>query len=135
MKLQTISAVILLSLSLSSFAAPAKPSSCVSVPAIQAVGVGIMTNEGGAWYGHVESNNYSTNEEWSFNIGSFMAVDESEARDKAVNALSSLTYLQGPVSIKLDGRDSWVCIYKDTSGHRAGMITPVVPSRSWINRI
>ncbi|HAT3977615.1 TPA: DUF4949 domain-containing protein [Legionella pneumophila] len=128
MKLKIINAILFLSLSQFSFAAPhEKPNSCPSVSGLQAVGISEVVQEDGLWYGTVKSNNYDTNDKWTFAIGAFKATDENDAKQQALRALNSLTFETGPVAFNVEGQDRWVCLYKDSFGHSAGTITPVMP--------
>jgi hypothetical protein len=134
MKLQIINTILFLSLSQFSFAAPPeKPSSCPSVAGLQGVGISEVIKEDGLWYGAVKSNKYDTSAEWTFAIGAFRATDENDAKQQALRAVSSLTLEIGPVPFNVEGQDSWVCLYKDSSGHSAGAITPAMPFlHSWV---
>ncbi|STY28339.1 hemin binding protein Hbp [Legionella wadsworthii] len=128
MKLQVMNAVLLLSLSQFSFGAlPPKPNACPSVSALKAIGVSDMIKEDGQWYGAVQSNNYNTTDKWTFVIGAFRATDESDAKQQALRAINSLSFLSGPEAFNMDGQDSWICGYKDRSGHTAATITPTMP--------
>lgn len=129
-----MNALLLCSLSQFGFAAnTTKPTSCPSVPALQAIGSIDTVKENDQWYGAVKSNNFGTQDQWTFAIGSFSATDENDAKQQALNAISSLTFITGPVAFNVEGQDRWVCLYKDSSGHTAGTITPVMPTfRSWI---
>lgn len=126
MKLRIMNTVLFLSLSQFSFAAsPPKPNSCPSVSALQTIGVTEIIKEG-LWYGAVKSNNYDTNDKWTFSIGNFKATDENDAKQQALQAVSALTLQTGPVAFNINGQDSWVCVYNDRAGHLASAITPTV---------
>ena len=135
MKAKIISAALLLSLSQISFSDPAKPNNCPTVTALQAVGINFMHQDGDIWYGSVASVNYDTNETWSFVIGEFKATQENDALVKANKALSSLTLTQGPLPFNMNGKDSWVCLYKDQSGHLASAVTPTMDVASLAKQI
>lgn len=134
MKLQIMNALLFLSLSQFSFAAvPEKPNSCPSVSGLQAVGVSEVIKENGFWYGAVRSNSYDTNDQWTFVIGAFRATNENNAKQQALRAVDSLIFDKGPMAINIEGQDSWVCLYKDSSGHSAATITPAMSYlHSWI---
>ena len=126
MKVQLIGAILLISMSQFSSAAFAKPDSCPSISALKAVGVTQIVHDEGLWYGAVQSAKYDTNDNWTFTIGQFEAKNEHEAKAQALNALSSLTLEQGPVSFTVEGIDSSICLYKDHAGHTAGTVTPIM---------
>ncbi|WP_419421469.1 hypothetical protein ACNVED_16200 (plasmid) [Legionella sp. D16C41] len=51
-----------------------------------------------------------------------------------LRAINSLTFEAGPLPCNVEGPDSWICLYKDGSGHAAATITPVIPYlHSWIS--
>lgn len=139
MKLQIISAVLLVSLSQFSFAANApKPNNCPTVSALQTVSITYVeqNDENGLWSAGVLSNNYQTNEKWSFAIGEFNATNEIDAKHQATDSLLSLKLQQGPLPFKINGEDSWICLYSDGSGHTAGAMTPPVDTlRSLVTHI
>lgn len=127
MKVQVINTVLFLSLSQFSFAAPPeKPKSCPSVSGLQAVGVSDVIKENGLWYGAVRSHTYDTNDKWTFIIGAFRASNENNAKQQVLRAVDSLVFEKGPMAYEVDGQDSWVCLYKDKSGHSTVTITPTM---------
>jgi hypothetical protein len=134
MKLQIITTILFLSLSQFSFAVqPDKPNNCPSVSGLQDVGVSDLVEENGFWYGAVKSNNYDTNDKWTFIIGAFKASDKNDAKQQVLHAINTLTFEAGPIAFNIEGQDSWACLYKDSSGHSASTITPVMPYlRSWV---
>ncbi|KTD56580.1 hypothetical protein Lsan_2740 [Legionella santicrucis] len=134
MKLKVINTILFLSLSQFSFATPPeKPNSCPSVSGLQAVGISEVIKENGLWYGAVRSNSYDTNDQWTFAIGAFRATNENDAKQQALHAVDSLIFERGPIGIDIEGQDSWVCLYKDRSGHSAATITPAMAYlHSWI---
>ncbi|KTC85438.1 DUF4949 domain-containing protein [Legionella drozanskii] len=135
MTAKIISAALLFSLSQISFSAPEKPNNCPTVAALQGVGINFMHKDGDIWYGSVASVNFDTNETWSLVIGEFKAKHEKDAQAKANEALSSLTLTQGPLPFNMNGKDSWVCLYKDQSGHLASAVTPSMDVASLAKQI
>lgn len=131
MKLQVISAFILLSLAQFAFASPsAKPNRCPSVSAIKNVGFTTIAKAKGLWYAQVQSNHFQTDEEWSFIISGFKAANKSDATNQVTNAMNSLyLYQEDPFpSHQPDGVERWACLYKDrtknASEHLAETHTP-----------
>ncbi|MBI2786298.1 MAG: hypothetical protein HYX60_08355 [Legionella longbeachae] len=93
-----------------------------------------IIKEDGNWYGAVKSNKYDTTDAWTFVIGAFRANDENDAKQKALRAVNSLTFLRGPEGLDVNGQESWICLYNDRSGHRAATITPTMPVlHSWVS--
>ncbi|WP_131783118.1 DUF4949 domain-containing protein [Legionella gresilensis] len=128
MRLKIISAILSLSLSQLIFASPTeKPNTCPSVSALQAVNVSDVIKADGHWYGFVKSNNYGTNDKWSFVIGEFSATNKNDAKQQILRAVNSLNFVLGPSPFEIQGQESWVCAYKDGSGHSAATVTPVLP--------
>ncbi|WP_115705519.1 DUF4949 domain-containing protein [Legionella sainthelensi] len=134
MKLKIMNAILFFSLSQFSFAAtPEKPNQCPSVSVLKTVGVFEVIKESGLWYGAVRSHNYDTKDHWTFAIGPFRTASENDAKQQALRALDSLVFEKGPLGINIEGQDSWVCLYKNNSGHSAATITPALSYlRSWI---
>ena len=124
MKLRIMSSVLLLSLCHTSFAdLPPKPASCPSISAIQAIGITYIEQDDGAWYAGVLTNNYATNDKWTFALGSITAASESEARQKATDSLASLTLQRGPMPTNFE---KWVCLYNNKAGYNTVAITPAM---------
>lgn len=124
MKFQVFSATLLLSLSQCVFAAPSKPANCPSILALKAVGVSVLVQEQEGWVGFMPSDNFATKEKWSFMMGAFKAKNQEEAKNKMINAISSFSLEKGPSPFNFGGKDGWVCLYKDKSGHIAQTMTP-----------
>ena len=123
MKLQILSAALLLSLSQLSFAS-SEPASCPTVTALQSVGVNVVVKDQGKWVGFVQADNFSTNEKWSFVFGKFKAKNEDDAKSQANKAISTLNLDKGPMPFEIEGKPGWTCSYKDNSGHKAATFTP-----------
>jgi hypothetical protein len=124
MKLQVLSAALLLSLSQFSFAAPPQPAHCPSISALQAVGVSVIVKEKEGWVGFVQSDNFATSEKWSFMIGAYKAKNKDDAKNKITHAISFFSLEKGPLLFDVNGKESWVCLYKDKLGHVASTMTP-----------
>lgn len=127
MKISTTLVTTLLGLSLFQAAfAQAKPESCPSVSAIQAIdfdSAGPMEQEN-RWAAYVKSNKYDTkgNQEWSFVLLNIEANDPIEAKNKARSAIKTLAYVQGP----FQQGDKWACQYTVSTGEVGYTITPPI---------
>jgi hypothetical protein len=127
MKLKIMATLLCLSLSQLSFSVPPpKPAACPSMSALKAVGINLVLKKYGVWYGGVKNANYATKENWTFVIGEFLAKNQDEARSKIIASLNSMTLFEGgPQPFIIQGKDSWLCAYRDQSGHFASAVTPI----------
>ena len=106
------------------FADPEKSEICPNVDAIKRVGFNkIVINQNG-WLARYTRNKYETNSDWTFTLqGNGENVrDENEARQKAIQELQSLIFVDGPIFIK-SSPSYTSCIYK-TNKSQADTRTP-----------
>ncbi|MBA2649548.1 MAG: DUF4949 domain-containing protein [Legionella sp.] len=126
MRLKCITIIIFLTLSKISLALLPKPEVCPSVSDMKAVGIDILVEKDGYWYGGVSSANYDTNYNWTLLMGAYKAKDEDDAKSQMVVSLHALTFEIGPLPFQLIEKDSWICSYRDKTGHKVGTITPAM---------
>ncbi len=124
MKSFRIFAFLLLFLSQFSFASPI-PKGCPSIASLQPVAIDEFKEmEAGAWFGIVRSNDYQTDNKWTF-IVIVPGANENEAKQNTSIILSRLNLIEGPEAYE----EHWRCRYYDDGGYMpmAVAITPVMP--------
>ena len=129
MKLKLFTSVLASALlaATTAYASPAKPAVCPEASAIKAGGVELAQKaQDGTWVAAVISNKYSTKDSWTFVIGKIKATDEDDATTKALAAMKSLKFTQGPFPVKVQGYEGWACAFTDNKNYPAVTVTPAL---------
>jgi hypothetical protein len=103
------------------YATPLKPEKCPNVSALQVTSFDEVEQIAGYWYASINSNNFDTNDKWSFLIQIKSADDENDATTKALEAVKTLRLEEGPIN--LDEVESG-CFYASSQNDKAGAFTP-----------
>ena len=100
------------------FADPVKSDICPNVDAIKQVGFNKIFIDQNGWLARYTRNKYDTHSEWTFTLqGNGDEVrNENEARQKAMQELQTLTFVDGPIFIKSNPSYT-ACIYKTNKYH------------------
>jgi hypothetical protein len=102
---------------------PPKPAKCPSATSIASVGIELVEkDQNGTWAAGVLSNTYNTNDKWTFAVGPIVASNSSEARGKAIESLSSLSFNRGPIAV--EQYNVWACLYRTDQGFMGVAVTP-----------
>jgi hypothetical protein len=102
---------------------PPKPAKCPGASSIASFGVDVVeSDKDGTWVAGVLSNNYDTQNAWTFALGKISARNANEARDKAMDSLGSLSFRYGPVAV--EQYNVWACLYGTAEGYMGVTITP-----------
>lgn len=102
---------------------PPQPEKCPSVASILQNEFLLAQKLSDGTYGAVQINHYDTNENWAFVVVQITAASAQEAKAKAKDALSSLTFLSGPGYFAQN--NIWGCVYRVDAGYPVVAITPI----------
>lgn len=108
---------------------PPQPQICPSVAAIRSVGVSrtvVQASNNGLWIAGRRNQQYGTADHWTFVLGNIVASNISDAYDKAVIGLTTLSFQLGPFL----AQEHWLCLYNTVEGYMALAINPTVLSFS-----
>ena len=129
--LTSIIATTLLTLS-TAHALPPKPDKCPSVSALQSIALERAEKDNdGKWGAGVMRNNYDTKDSWTFVVGDIQADDESDAMNKARDAMTSLHFSEGPKPMF----DMWFCMYKNDKNYVSVAVNPPLDGMRAITKL
>ena len=108
---------------------PPQPGVCPAVSAIKPIGVSHSTRQvAKMWFAGRRNNLYGTSDQWTFIVGNIAAANTTDAFDKAMVGLKTLSFQTGPFYDVQWNR--WFCLYNTNGGLPALAINPPLDSSS-----
>lgn len=108
------------------YALPPQPAVCPDVNFIKVGSVSnVVLQVNNLWIAGRRNMTYNTTDHWTFLMTNIKAANSTEAYQKALLALTTLTFQLGPIS----GSEKWLCLYSSDSGNPAYTITTPIALR------